>query len=751
MLQAANIISGDLRAHAKIPVPKLQPRPNATDGRVDCVFPETVHEERTQLAQWMAEARETFQRGGADPLPTAAVILRSRSAMPAISAALTEAGVPNRIVGLGGLLSTPEVTDVVSVLRCLWYADAGSDLIRILAGPRFRVGVADLAGLRDAARWFSQRDVSQQRLQDEDREADSVLPDPDRQFTLIDALDAIASMSDLGHRALASISMTGRQRLQQAGLMLRSLRRGVGGDISELIGSVVFALRLDIELEANETKFEQGSGSALANIEAFTDLAEGFLAIDTVGTLAALLEWIERAAEDDDAPEHVPAPLPGTVQLITAHGAKGLQWDLVAVPRLVNDEFPGKPRSGKGWLTTGALPDELRGDRNARPQLNWCIATTQKELRDRIAEYRGALQERHADEERRLAYVAVTRSAGWLFLSGSFWGGQKRPRNPSIYLTELTEGESPVIPELPLASMYEEDPSETLELTANWPLDPLGRRSDAVLRAAKVIREEIERSSQVNKPGGSHTDQVVELLLAERNAQIEGDGSRALQSKLPERVTASTFHEFVEDPVQAELRRLRPIPQRPYRRTRVGNQFHEWVERRSTTAGGTVLPLAGLDPEEWGIDPHEFDGEADLRPLIDAFERSRWSSLQPVAVELEVSLPFAGRTLVCKLDAVYRVEGTTERFEVVDWKSGRAPANEAERVSRFFQLDLYRHAYALWANISPDLIDVSLFYVAEEVELRGESNRSLAELEAVWLEAAESLRNEVDGGDHSHL
>ncbi len=757
VLQAANIISEELRIHSKIRVPELQARPGAIEGRVDCVFPETVHEERVQLAQWMADARKAFQPRDGDALPTAAVILRSRSAMPAISAALTEAGVPNRIVGLGGLLSTPEVTDVVSVLRCLWYADAGSDLIRVLAGPRFRIGVSDLAGLRDAARWFSQRDVAQQRLQDEDREADSVLPDPDRQFTLIDALDAIASMSDLGHRALAAISVTGRERLQQAGQMLRSLRRGVGGDIADLIGSVVFALRLDIELEANEAKLEHGTGSALANIEAFTDLAEGFLAIDSQGTLAALLEWIERAAEDDDAPEHVPAPLPGTVQLITAHGAKGLQWDLVAVPRLVNDEFPGKPRSGKGWLTTGALPDELRGDRNARPQLNWRIASTQKELRDRIAEYREALQERHADEERRLAYVAVTRSAGWLFVSGSFWGGQKRPRSPSTYLAELAAGESPVIPPLPQASMYDEDPSEMLELTAEWPLDPLGRRGETVLRAAGAVREALEQPGHARALSGSHTDKVIELLLAERNAQTthtahtERSGHHALRSSLPERVTASTFHEFVENPAQAELRRLRPIPQRPYRRTRVGNQFHEWVERRSTTAGGSALPLAGLDPEEWGIEAHEFDGETDLQPLIEAFERSRWSGLQPVAVELEVSLPFAGRTLVCKLDAVYRVEGEPERYEVVDWKSGRAPINEAEKASRFFQLDLYRHAYALWADVSPESIDVSLFYVAEETELRGEGSRSLAELEAAWLAAAETLRSEADGGDRSRL
>ncbi|KAM9864033.1 ATP-dependent DNA helicase [Leucobacter sp. BZR 635] len=786
VLEAANAVSAELRANAVVDVPELRPRPGAGQGSVEVVFPETVHEERELLAAWIARARAEAPGKNGEP-PTAAVIFRKRAAMPAFAAALTEAGVPNRIVGLGGLLSTPEITDIVSCLRCLWYADAGGDLIRLLAGPRFRIGVADLAGLRDAARWFAKRDITQQPLADEDRAADSVLPDPDREFTLIDALDAIATMRSLDHSALKGITEVGRERLREAGQLLRELRQGVGGNTADLIGAVTQALRLDIELEANEAR---GAGAgALANIDAFTDLAEGFLAIDTRGTLASLLEWVERAIEDDDVAEHVAAPLPGTVQLITAHGSKGLQWDIVAVPRLVTDEFPGSARSGSGWLRTGELPDELRGDRAARPQLNWRIATTQKEVVERLDEYRAELKERHAEEERRLAYVAITRSAGLLLLSGAFWGGQTRPRTPSVYLQEL---QASFAPELPEKSSHETDPSEIAELTANWPLDPLGRRAAGVFQAAhEVLTAVADREDAAPDGAGAEAeaeaaaaaatlpdaiapgaagvvDETVRLLLAERAAAeaLAAGAAGGAEGELPERVTASTFHEFVADPVAAERFRLRPVPQRPYRRTRVGNRFHEWVERRATTPGGTALPLLGLDPEEWDPGRGEFDTELDLQPLIENFERSRWAGRQPIAVELEVTLPFAGRTLVCKLDAVYPVEaadaaiaeesaddgsggsgaqtaaqgGGAPRYEVVDWKSGRAPANAAERESRLFQLDLYRHAYAQWAGIDPARIDVSLFYVAEDVEIRGTQSRTLEELETVWLGAAEKLR-----------
>ncbi|RGE21576.1 ATP-dependent DNA helicase [Leucobacter sp. wl10] len=752
VLDAANAVAAPLAAAAAVSVPKLAPRPGAGNGSVEWRYPETVHEERLAVAEWMRAARETHLAEHGAP-PSAAVVFRKRSPMAAFSAALSEAGVPNRIVGLGGLLTTPEVTDVVSVLRCLWYADAGSELIRVLAGPRFRLGAADIAGLRDAARWFADRDVSQQPLSEADREADSVLADPDRRYTLIDALDQIASMRDLGHRALRGISETGRMRLRDAGRMLASLRRGAGGSIGELIGATVQALRLDIELDANEAREAAGTSAAHANLDAFTELVEGYLAVDSRGTLPSLLEWIERATESDEAAEHVAAPQPGTVQLITAHGAKGLEWDLVAVPRLVTGEFPGASRIGAGWLRTGEIPDELRGDAPARPELNWRIATTQKELCDRIADYREQLKERHQDEERRLAYVAVTRSARRLLLSGSFWGGQTRARTPSPYLLELQE--AGVIAGLPEASAHEGDPSELAELTMRWPPDPLGARGPAVRRAAEAVRAALDArdAREADLRDDPDLDETVRLLLAERRAAqhdraadpARGPGEEG--SSLPERITASTFHEFVEDPRRAERRRLRPVPQRPYRRTRIGNRFHEWVERRATTARGTALPLSGLELEFTDPEVAEFDGSADaeaLRPLIERFERSRWAERRPIAVEQEVTLPFAGRTLVCKLDAVYRVTDPaahpgSESYEIVDWKAGRAPRTDAERESRFFQLDLYRHAYARWAGIEPERIDVSLFYVAEGVELRGGAPRGLAELEEIWRAAAARL------------
>ena len=70
---------------------------------------------------------------------------------------------------------------------------------------------------------------------------------------------------------------------------------------------------------------------------------------------------------------------------------------------------------------------------------------------------------------------------------------------------------------------------------------------------------------------------------------------------------------------------------------------------------------------------------------------------------------------ICKLDAVYR---RGDRVEIVDWKTGRPPRTAAEREERLAQLRLYRRAYQARSGVPAELIDVVLYYVADDLVIR---------------------------------
>jgi DNA helicase-2/ATP-dependent DNA helicase PcrA len=253
-----------------------------------------------------------------------------------------------------------------------------------------------------------------------------------------------------------------------------------------------------------------------------------------------------------------------------------------------------------------------------------------------------------------------------------------------------------------------------------WPADPLGPRRTAVEAAAAAVRA-------ADPDDAGRWLVAVDALLAERAEQLAGGGP----VPLPDRIPASRFKDFIDDPdaVLAALRR--PMPERPYRATRLGTLFHAWVEDRARLAPSTELVDALLAERDG--DPDTGDEVLGLAELQDRFLASPWGRLEPIEVETEIQVPFEGRVLVCKIDAVYRREG---RIEIVDWKTGAPPSSAADLELKQFQLALYRFAYAEREGIDPDGIDAVFYYVAHDRVVRPERLYSASELRERWATVA---------------
>lgn len=740
VLGVANELVAPLSRETPVQVKQLTSKPQAANGRVELSFSDTVHDEASMVANWLAKKRESFfaqhQR-----YPTCAVIFRQRALMQFFSEVMTEQRVPNEIVGVGGLLSAPEITDVISVLRCVWQIDAGSELIRLLAGPRWQIGVADLSALRDAASWLGRRDHALKELSDDEQEAQRMHELPATHVTILEALDVLCSVSN-EHGLWQAFSSEGRQRLRDAGAVLTVLRARTG-QLSDLVRQIEVELRLDIELVANESAHPGRGEKARANLDAFLELVDNFIAIDDEGTLASFLAWLDRAEREDSVAEQTTEPNPNAVQLTTVHGSKGLEWDYVVVPRLVTDEFPSAPKGLAGWLSAGELPFELRGDALSQPVLDWRSASTKLEFKSIEATFRENMRVHLAKEERRLIYVAVTRARDELLLSGSFWSSQTNPRSPNVYLEELLD--AGFIDALPSLEAAPAKPEQRQGASLQWPIDPLGARATRVRQAAAAVRAAQEELTARNGHNRADKFPEMKLLLAERDRSLS-----PASLIVPERVSASSFKDFVTEPQAAIQRLRRPMPEKPYRQAKIGTLFHQWVERRYATAGGTADELTAddfvwdgdrqvrRDETELSTTDAELAVHQTLETLKSAFEASPWGHRRPIEVEREITVPFAGRRLVCKLDAVY--ENPDGTIEIVDWKTGKAPTNETEKDLRLLQLELYRHAYASWRSLDAAAISCVLFYVSSGEIVRASRAMSLAELEERWLAVFEEDR-----------
>jgi DNA helicase-2/ATP-dependent DNA helicase PcrA len=630
-------------------------------------------------------------------------------------------------------MAEPEIADLVSALAVVNDPTAGSELVRLLGGSRWRIGAKDLYVLSRLASWLRDRDYAQRPIDEEVRQRMRESVAEGEGGSIVDALDFIATARP-GHSALERFSASGLERLREAGRTFARLRARAGLDLLDFVTFVEQDLMLDIEVAANEIR-----SLGAANMEAFFDALSGYLAVDDSASLGGFLAWLREAEWRDNLAPRPEEPEPGTVQLLTIHGSKGLEWDLVVVPRLVEGELPGTPAEGSnGWLTFGSLPYEFRGDANELPVLEWAAATTRKELIDERDRFKALVRDRHDLEERRLAYVAVTRARHSLLLTASFWATQTTPKPPSPFLRELS-GDG-VIAELPVSSEHAENPLGAEANLFSWPLDPLGGRRAIVERAAELVRDAA--------PGNAgQWEAELDLLLEERRRKL----SATEVVELPTRVSASRFKDFVTDPAQVAASLRRPMPRRPYRATRLGTLFHGWVEQRYGVHG-TAEEL-DVSPTELDVDFEEQDSalqdsalqnsegrdyrgpdvagmETDgFERLRQIFERSEFAMLAPEEVEIEIHLILDGEVIVCKLDAVYLVDG---RYRVVDWKTGKAPRDADDLEAKQLQLALYRQAFAEWKGIDPELIDAVFYYVSEDRVIRPERIYGRDELVALW-------------------
>jgi DNA helicase-2/ATP-dependent DNA helicase PcrA len=698
VLALANAISGPLRG-AGLDVDELR----APSGRGSADVRVALLPDAAAEVEWLADEmaqRWKFAADERDKPPTAAVLVRRRADMTELATALRARGLPVEVVGIGGLLDEPEVRDLVSALRVLIDPLAGAAAARLLTGARWRLGAADLAALWKRAAELG-RDY---QPEDKGRLVDTVPGEGAEQAGLVDAIDDPGESERYSHE--------GYRRIRTLGMELRALRRRLDQPLPELVADVERAMLLDIEATARV------GGARRAHLNKFADVVSDYAQASPSASLAALLDYLAAAesAEDGLEPGEV-VVAEDRVQILTIHSAKGLEWEIVAVPHLVNDVFPSRKRTSCWLRAVTELPASLRGDAADLPVLDLSGTGNRKEIEVELTNHAEAFAERDVVEERRLCYVALTRSERTLLVSAHWWGRTgAKPKGPSPFFTEVaaavgTMDEAVASTEYwaPEPAEHDENPLATAERTVLWPADPLSHARHDVTDAAAMVRAELtsvrsgEQLALEADPEGWVAD--TDVLLAERAAAT----NRREDVTLPASISVSQLVELARDPTALARRLRRPLPFPPNPVARRGTAFHAWLEKRF---GSRAL----LDLDELpGSADADAAPDADLESLQEKFLASDWAERSPAEVEVSFTCDVDGMTLRGRLDAVFadRDGGWT----VVDWKTGAVPSDE-ELPALSVQLAAYRLAWASLSGVPVDQVRAAFHYVRSDTTLR---------------------------------
>lgn len=323
-------------------------------GAVQLIARADAHAEAEAMTDVIAAALAQ-QRD--DPDYKAAIIVRARTHLQAILPVLQQRNIAYRAVKLDPLLQRPLVQDLLAITRAILMPADLTAVLAVLRSPLCGLCLADLLSLAEAWQSGLESASELQQLSTDGRE---------RAKPVLDKLQA--ARAQLGRRSMAAL--------------VEGVWQGLGG-AQTLQRAAAEQQEASLYLQTLQQAEQQGQ-------------------LDDMNDFQQLLE--QQFTEGDPPDAKV------KLEILTMHGAKGLEWDLVLLPGL--HRGTGRPEST--LLHWQSYTPVSGGEQLLLAPLRSAQQADNSKLINMI---RNEEQRRSRFETQRLLYVAATRARQQLVLS----------------------------------------------------------------------------------------------------------------------------------------------------------------------------------------------------------------------------------------------------------------------------------------------------------------------------------------------
>lgn len=376
------------------------------------IYAENEQDESHSVAEEIADLAEKKDY----KLSDIAILVRANNHSEPFVQALRYKGIPFTFPGPKGLYGRPEIKDLIAILKMLVDYTDDRNIFRIFTMPHSPLTSREFVDLRILAKKnklpifrvlenFFEKNVGTESNPESDSDSKelSQQKDPDLEDVKQRNSDDLKNVAD---RILSNDSRDWlKNNFEVIGECFEMMRSDAS--VGEILYNYVTESGYIKYLVKNESvKNEQ----RVQNISKFFDVIKNFEKESETPTIYEFVDYLDYSLEIGESPVVDPIDVVDydAVNILTVHGAKGLEFPVVFMVNLVSQRFPTRNRSD-----VFPIPDDL--------------------IKEVLPE-----GDEHVQEERRLFYVGMTRAKDHLYLtSADYYGNGVRKKKPSVFLKEL--------------------------------------------------------------------------------------------------------------------------------------------------------------------------------------------------------------------------------------------------------------------------------------------------------------------------